>query len=177
MIETDRLVLRPLTMADLDDLLEYQSNAEVVRYIPWPERTRDQVIEAIHKAESLTGLKGEADYYVLGFALKDSNKIIGQLNACHESQINKMASIGWVLNPAYSGEGYATEAVKAWIKHIFTSYDFHRLTAKIDQRNVASARLAQRVGMRKEGEYREDDLFKGEWVSTWLYALLRSELN
>ena len=177
MISTERLILRPITMEDLDDLLEYQSNADVVRYIPWPQRTREQVVEAIEKAQSLTGLTNEGDYYVLGIALKESNKVIGQLNAAHESSTNKMASIGWVLNPAYSGRGYATEAVKEWITHIFASYDFHRLTAKIDQRNVESAKLAERVGMRKEGEYREDDLFKGEWVSTWLYGLLRSELS
>jgi aminoglycoside 6'-N-acetyltransferase len=66
--------------------------------------------------------------------------------------------------------------VKAWIDHVFAINDFHRLTAKIDQRNIASANLAERVGMRKEGEYREDDFFKGEWTSTWQYALLRSEL-
>jgi len=177
MIHTDRLILRPLEMSDLDELIAYQSKAQVVKYIPWPERTPEQVIEAIEKSFSLTGLANEGDYYVLGFALKDTNKIIGQLNACLESAANKTASIGWVLNPQFSGEGYATEAVRAWIDHIFATYDFHRLTAKIDQRNIGSADLAKRVGMRKEGEFREDDFFKGEWTSTWQYALLRSELS
>ena len=47
MIESQRLILRPLLIADVDHLLEYQSHPEIVRYIPWPERTREQVIEAI----------------------------------------------------------------------------------------------------------------------------------
>ena len=177
MIQTERLVLRPLELGDLDDLLAYQSNPEVVKYIPWPARTAEQVVEAIEKTFSLTGLAHEGDYHVLGFALKSSGAIIGQLNACYESATNKTASIGWVLNPEFSGQGFATEALKAWIDHVFAINDFHRLTAKIDQRNIASAKLAQRVGMRKEGEYREDDFFKGEWTSTWQYALLRSELS
>ena len=49
-IETERLILRPLRMSDVDDLYEYQSDPEIVRYIPWPERSREQVIEALEKA-------------------------------------------------------------------------------------------------------------------------------
>ena len=49
-LETERLILRPLRMSDVDDLFEYQSQREIVAYIPWPERTREQVVEALEKA-------------------------------------------------------------------------------------------------------------------------------
>ena len=45
-IETDRLILRPMAMSDVDDLLEYQSHPDIVRYIPWPESTRGEVEHA-----------------------------------------------------------------------------------------------------------------------------------
>jgi RimJ/RimL family protein N-acetyltransferase len=67
-IKTERLLLRPLRMTDADDLLEYQSNAEIVRYIPWPERSYEQVVEALQRA--IDGAKSElvdvGDYLILG---------------------------------------------------------------------------------------------------------------
>jgi aminoglycoside 6'-N-acetyltransferase len=66
-IKTERLLLRPLRMTDADDLLEYQSNAEIVRYIPWPERSYEQVVEALQRA--IDGAKSElveeGDYVIL----------------------------------------------------------------------------------------------------------------
>jgi RimJ/RimL family protein N-acetyltransferase len=68
-IKTERLLLRPLRMTDADDLLEYQSNAEIVRYIPWPERSYEQVVEALQRA--IDGAKSElvdvGDYLIYGF--------------------------------------------------------------------------------------------------------------
>ena len=63
-IETDRLILRPMRMEDVEDLLEYQSHPDIVRYIPWPERTREQVVEAAEKllATGKYVIKEEGDY-------------------------------------------------------------------------------------------------------------------
>ena len=51
-IETDRLILRPMQLTDVGDLLEYQSNPEIIRYIPWPARSMDQVKAAAEKTIS-----------------------------------------------------------------------------------------------------------------------------
>ena len=77
-IETERLILRPTLIGDLDDLFEYQSNPEIVRYIPWPPRTVAQVEEAALKTIE-TGkfnLLETNDYIVLVWELKDTGKVI-----------------------------------------------------------------------------------------------------
>ena len=98
-IETDRLILRPLRADDVDDLLEYQSRAEIVRYIPWPERTREQVIEALDKAISdcKYSLLESGDFILLAWELKSTGKVIGQSNSGLESTRDQLADIGLSL--------------------------------------------------------------------------------
>ena len=90
-IETERLILRPMLMSDVDDLLEYQSNPEIVRYIPWPPRTLEQVKTAAEDVVKTCTfkLKEDKDYIVLVWALKSTGKVIGQSNMGLVSKENK----------------------------------------------------------------------------------------
>lgn len=174
---TERLVLRPLCMEDADDLLPYQSDPDTVRYIPWPARTREQVIEALAKYAT-TAVSAPAhvgEFALLAWQLRSTGQVIGQSNLQYESSDNRQASIGWVTHPAFVRQGYALEATRALIGWAFAELNLHRLTATIDTRNTGSANFAERLGMRREAEHVEDDWFKGEWTSTWVYALLARE--
>jgi len=175
MIETSRLILRPFELSDHADMLEYQSNPEVVKYIPWPVRTPEQVQEALEKGMKDTKLEKQGDWVLLSIVLKDSKKVIGQLNISIVSEKNKHAEFGYVLNPAFSGNGYATEAAKALITWAFNNHDLHRISAVIDQRNPQSRGVCERLGLRLEATHVEDDFFKGEWTSTWIFAILKRE--
>ena len=176
-LTTARLLLRPLTLADADDLLEYQSDAATVRYIPWPQRSRDDVLQALeaHATKAVEAPAADGEFALLAWTLRDGGKVIGQSNLSIESQLHRHASIGWVTHPAYLRRGFATEATRALLDWAFGALDLHRVTATIDTRNVASARLAERLGMRLEALHVEDEWFKGEWTSTWTYALLERE--
>ena len=121
MIETKRLFLRPLALSDEKDLLEYQSIPEVVRYIPWPERTPEQVHEALLKAISQNDVVNEGDWIVLAIVSKETKKVIGQLNLSIKNSVNKYGEFGYVINPAYSGNGYVTEAAKALLTWAFAN--------------------------------------------------------
>ena len=124
-IETERLILRPLSMNDVDDLYEYQSRPEIVRYIPWPERTREQVIEALDKAitSGKNVIKEEGDFILLGWELKSSGKVIGQSNMGMDSLRDKCADIGWVTHQDFQQQGYAFEATSALMKYAFDNFD------------------------------------------------------
>ena len=176
-IETERLILRPLQIDDVDDLLEYQSQAEIVRYIPWPERTREQVIEALNKtiADGKDSLNVEGDFIVLAWELKSTGKVIGQSNTGMQSTRDMLADIGWVTHQNYQRQGYAFEATQALINYLFTNFPLNRIIANIDTRNPESAQLAEKLGMRREGEFVNSEFFKGDWCSMWLYAILNSE--
>ena len=144
-IETDRLILRPMQMEDIDDLLQYQSNPEIVRYIPWPPRTMEQVKEAATKtiATGKFDLLEENDYIVLVWALKSTGQVIGQSNMGLVSKENKSSNIGWVTHQNFQRQGYALEATKALLGYAFKNFDLHRVIADIDTRVPESAALAE----------------------------------
>ena len=178
-IETERLILRPLLMSDADDLFEYQSRPEIVRYIPWPERTYAQVVEALEKFASSgkSILKESGDFLLLGWQLKDSGKVIGQSNLGFKSSADQCADIGWVTHQDFQRNGYAFEATQALIKYAFENFPLHRIIADIDTRNPESAAMAEKLGMRREGEFKDAEFFKGAWCDMWLYAILKSEFK
>lgn len=176
-ISTLRLILRPMVLADETDLFQYQSDPDVVRYIPWPERTREQVHTALVNALGVNKLESEGDYALLGIVLPSENKVIGQMALMYSSNQNQAAEFGYVLNPAYGGHGYATEASKAVVDYLFGTEKFHRVFAKLDPRNSSSEELLKRLGFRKEAHLKEEELFKGEWVDTLIYGILEPEWN
>ena len=176
-ISTLRLILRPMVLADETDLFQYQSDPDVVRYIPWPERTLEQVHTALVNALGVNKLESEGDYALLGIVLPSENKVIGQMALMYSSNQNQAAEFGYVLNPAYGGHGYATEASKAVVDYLFGTEKFHRVFAKLDPRNSSSEELLKRLGFRKEAHLKEEELFKGEWVDTLIYGILEPEWN
>ena len=182
MIETTRLLLRPLKLSDIDDLLEYQSHPEIVRYIPWTERTRDQVVEAAEKTIR-TGkfdLKGDGDFLVLVWELKAGEfqgKVIGQSNMSLKSLRDGNADIGWVTHQDFHRQGYAYEATRALMEYGFSNFPIRRMIADIDTRNPESAAMASKLGMRREAEFVDAEIFKGSLCSMWLYAILKSEFQ
>ena len=186
-IETDRLILRPMRMTDVDDLLEYQSHPEIVRYIPWPERTRVQVIEAAEKtiATCKFDLKEDNDCIVLVWELKTEpgvennviGKVIGQSNMTLKSLHDQCADIGWVTHQDFQRRGLAFEATYALMEYAFQNFPLHRIIADIDTRAPYSAALAEKLGMRREGEFKDAEFFKGAWCDMWLYAILKSEFD
>lgn len=198
-IETERLNLRFLRPDDADDLLEYQSHPEIVRYIPWPERTREQVEEALQKTINIGAreLKNTGDFFVLAWELKDlgdsqfSNpstnaktvaingyrpgKVIGQSNMSLRSTGDQFSDIGWATHQDFHRQGFAYEATHALMKYAFKNFPLHRIVADIDTRNPESAAMAEKLGMRREGEFKDAEFFKGAWCDMWLYAILKEE--
>ena len=181
-IETPRLKMRPLNLGDVDDLLEYQSHPKIVRYIPWPERTREQVTEALNKTIN-TGkseLKNEGDFFVLAWEIKSgehAGKVIGQSNMTLRSVGDQLSDIGWVTHHNFQRQGFAFEATQALMQHAFANFPLHRIVADIDTRNPESAAMAEKLGMRREGEFKDAEFFKGDWCDMWLYAILKSEFH
>ena len=175
MIESIRLFLRPFEMDDCEAMLEYQSNPEVVRYIPWPVRNASMVQEALAKAIHQTKLDTQGDYLSLALVSKRDGKLIGQMNAMYLSEKDQCGEIGYVVNPKFTGHGFATEASRALISAMFDTNQFRRVIASFDDRNIASRAVVEKLGFREEAHFIEDDFFKGEWISTMVYATLHHE--
>ncbi len=174
-IETPRLYLRPLELSDEDALFVYQSDPETVRYIPWPVRTRDDVRAALQKYAGRTRMTETGDSVLHAIVDKASGTVIGQMNLSIASSVDRHGEFGYVVTRAYAGRGVATEASAALLDYAFETLAFHRVTARIDTRNAASAAVVDKLGFRREAELRESEWFKGEWTSVWIYAMLASE--
>ena len=166
-IETERLILRPMHMEDVADLLEYQSHPEIVRYIPWPERTREQVVVAAEKllATGKYEIKEDGDYLVLVWEIKAGEfkgKVIGQSNMGLESSRDSCADIGWVTHQDFQRQGYAFEATYALMEYAFKNFPIRRLIAHIDTRNPESAAMATKVGLPVKGVIENMSWFSGD---------------
>jgi RimJ/RimL family protein N-acetyltransferase len=86
------------------------------------------------------------------------------------------AELGWVLDPAYTRHGYATEAVRELLRYCFQDLGVRRVTANCFLDNDTSRRLMERVGMRREPYAVRDSLHRsGRWLDSVGYALLEED--
>lgn len=175
LIESGRVLLRPFEVTDCEAVLEYQSNPDCVRYVPWPVRDASMVEEAIAKDIERIRFAVEGDYLSLALVRRSDGRLLGQVNAMYASEEDQCAEIGYVVSPTYAGQGFATEAATTLVSALFDTGRFRRIIAQMDDRNVASRAVAEKLGFRLEAHFLEDDFFKGEWTSTLVYATLSAE--
>jgi RimJ/RimL family protein N-acetyltransferase len=162
-------------MADVESVLEYQSNPEVVRYVPWPIRDASMVEESITKAIHQTKLEAQGDYLSLALVRKSDGRLVGQMNAMFDSEKDQCGEIGYVVNPRFAGQGVATEATGVLVSALFDTQRFRRVIATLDDRNVASRAVVKKLGFRQEAHFIKNNFFKGEWINTYVFATLRDE--
>jgi RimJ/RimL family protein N-acetyltransferase len=91
------------------------------------------------------------------------------------SERDKTAEIGFIFDPRHQGKGFATEAARALLDWAFGSAEVHRVIGRTEVRNTASARVLEKLGMRLEGHFVENEWVKNEWQSELVYAILARE--
>ena len=174
-IMTERLALRPFAAEDLEALLAYQSREDVARYLYWGPRTRDEVAEALPKRAGQTAIAAEGDALVLAVELRDTGAVVGDVVLAWASAAHKQGEIGFVFHPDHQGRGFAGEAAAEMLRLGFEGLGLHRIVGRCDARNAASARLMERLGMRREAHFRENEWVKGKWDDELVYAMLARE--
>ena len=174
-LQTDRLLLRPFAATDFDALLAIQSRADVARYLYWDPRTAAEVRETLDVKVRATAIVAEGDNVSLAAVLRESGELIGDCSLHWASAEHRQAEIGFAFHPDHHGHGYATEAAAALLALAFDDLKAHRVFGRLEARNTASARVLERLGMRKEAHLVENEHVKGEWQSEVVYALLERE--
>lgn len=174
-IHTSRLTLRPFSPDDVDDVFAYQSRDDVCRYIPYTPRTRERVAErtAPPYARSVIDEAGQA--LLIAVQLRPSGPVIGDLMLQWASREHRTGQLGYVFNPEYGGNGYATEAAGELLRLGFVGLGLHRITARTDARNAGSIGVLRRLGMRQEAYLVENEWFKGGWSDEIDFAILDRE--
>ncbi|MFG3014091.1 GNAT family N-acetyltransferase [Streptomyces cinerochromogenes] len=176
-ITTERLVLRLFTPGDVEDRYAYQSLPEVARYLYRPPLTREACAESIAARAGGTGWKADGDGLLLAVCRAEEPGVMGEVVLTLTNALARQAEIGWVFHPRYAGHGYATEAAGALMSLAFGRLDVHRVFARLDALNTASAAVCERIGMRREAHLVENDLDGDRWGSEYVYAMLAREWN
>ncbi len=165
-IRTERLVLRESTADDTDALLSYYGDPEVARYT---------LMDTWTPGYAAFRARTPAVPHRLSLAIELDGRMVGDVILMLQGPSYSQAEIGWALHPDAAGRGIATEAARAAIDLLFGHYGVHRVTALLDARNEPSARLCERLGMRRESHKLRDFWSKGEWTDTLEYAVLAEE--
>ncbi|WP_163322924.1 GNAT family N-acetyltransferase [Draconibacterium mangrovi] len=172
-VNTKRLVLRPINANDKHAILKYRSDAEANKYQGWIPKTINDVETFFGKLSAEFNVPDT--WFQLAVVEKNNNELIGDIGIhfIDEQQVE----LGYTIAKHKQGLGFATEAAKAVIDHLFGELKKHRITASIDPENIASVALLEKLGFRKEAHFRESLLLNDKWVDDVIYALLAREWN
>lgn len=173
-LQTERLLLRNFRHDDWPAVLAYQSDPRYLQYYHWADRTPDDVqrfvqmfLDHQHEQPRIT--------FQLAVTLRAGGALIGNCGIRLKSAGAFEGEIGYELNPAYRGQGYATEAASAMVAFGFTQLDLHHVSAWCIAENTASAHVLRKLGMQQEGHLRENEHFKGRWWDTLVFGMLVGE--
>jgi RimJ/RimL family protein N-acetyltransferase len=174
-LTTERLLLRSFVEEDFDGLYDIQSRPEVTQYLRWDARTPEQTREMLDRRVTQTIIAGAGDNLAIAVEHRESGALIADFNLDLIDAELRRAEIGFAMNPAHAGNGYATEAGRAVLRLAFEYYRFHRVIGVCNGRNTASMRLMERLGMRREGYFVQSEILKGKRVDVASYGILCQE--
>lgn len=170
-LETERLLLRRVSVEDVHEVLALRGNPETMKYIPRP------IIKTIEEAmEHINMINDKIDANIginWAITLKGSTKLIGIIGHYRIQPENHRSEIGYMILPEYNGKGITTEAIKAVINYGFEQMQLHSIEAVIDPENSASEKVLQKNGFVKEAHILENELWEGKFWDTVIYSLLR----
>jgi RimJ/RimL family protein N-acetyltransferase len=174
-IATERLLLRPLSPDDLDDVHAYHSRPEVARFLYWEPRSREEVRAVIADRVDQIALREPGQRLILAVVWPEAGRVIGDVVLTWLNREHRQGEVGFVFNPEFQGRGFATEAAAALLDLAFGGLRLHRVVGRCDALNEPSARLMERLGMRREAHFRHNEVFKGDWGDEYHYAILDDE--
>jgi RimJ/RimL family protein N-acetyltransferase len=167
LLEGKNVNLRIMEKDDLPLFVEWVNKPEVFgEYNPLHQMSKteaEKMFENPHEEKSFIIEK------------KDGSKIgfIAHFYVLHVA--GRQLEIGYSLVPSERGKGYCTEATQLMVDYLFLSKDTMRIQAQTDPRNVASHKVLEQVGFKKEGTLRKSFFMRGEWRDAYIYSILREE--
>ncbi len=171
---TPRLRIRNLNVTDLYDFHTYRSNPDVTRYQGFDVMTLEQADEFIKsQTDKRFGKAGEWVQY--GIEKKETKKIIGDCAIKLNPLDTRIAEIGITISHLEQRKGYAKEVLLSILTFLFDVKGIHRVVEIVDVNNIASIKLLESTGFKKEGHFVENIFIEGKWESEIQYAMLKRE--
>ncbi|MBQ0137908.1 MAG: GNAT family N-acetyltransferase [Kurthia sp.] len=167
-LESERILLRPVTLEDAQAIFEYTSDEETTRYLYDAHIDLEQTKRMI------------ANYYMkepigkYAMVLKETNKVIGTIEF-RVDDWSEAGDLGFTMNRLYWGHGYMTEAANLIIQLAFEKLELARVFAGHEIANEASGKVLLRIGMQLDGVLRKHEKIKGKLVDSMYYSILKED--
>jgi RimJ/RimL family protein N-acetyltransferase len=167
LLEGKKVNLRIIEKENLPLFTEWINNPEVLgEYNPLWQMSRTEVEKMFESPHELKSFLIER---------KDGSKIGFIIHYYVLDPAGRQLEISYSLVPNEREKGYCTEAIKIMVDYLFLSKDTVRIQAQTDLRNVASRKILEKVGFKKEGTLHKNLFIRGEWRDSFLYSILREE--
>lgn len=173
LLETERLLLRDITIDDKQAIFDYRSDAETNKFQSWIPETLEDVESFIQR--NIKEFNQPESWYQVLVTEKRTKAVIGDVGIHFFGSENLQVELGITLNKNFHGQGYASEALKGIIDFLFNDLNKHRIMTSVDPDNVDSIQLMERIGFRKEGHFVKSLFWKNNWVDDVIYALLQED--
>lgn len=173
-LRTGRLTLRRFQPEDFDAYSAYHQRSDVYRFL-YASPPSVEALEAQFSRVLAASFEKDGDTLRLAVVRDEDAALVGEVLLKIASAGALQAEVGYIFNPSFSGQGYATEAVRAMISFGFRTLGYHRIFARLDALNRGSIGVVERLGMRKEAHLIENDRFDGVWGDEFIYAVLNRE--
>lgn len=166
-INTERLTLRPLAVTDTADLFTVYSHPEAMRYMDTPPH--DTVVSTQELIEQKLANQQSCSWSI---CLAQNGRAIGVVEYLGNPGV---PGLGYILHPNYWRQGYTTEAVRAALEYGVTVLRLDRVELWINDENVASQRLAEKVGFARRGRFQQKHHHHAAAHEKYVYGLYRHE--
>lgn len=172
-LETARLKLRAFRKDDAAALFAMRSDPRVMRHLARPKATTIADAEAL--ITSIQDDLVQENGITWAITGRDDDRLIGTVGFYRMKKEHRCGEIGYLLHPDHQGQGLMGEALEAVVAHGFSVIGFHRIEADTDPRNEASNRLLERNGFTREAHLRENVLWEGRWLDTFIWSRLAGQ--
>lgn len=173
MIQTQRTFLKAIKPSDNEAVFAYRSDAETNKFQGWIPKTIEEVNEFI--AKNPQEFNEPNTWFQWVIIERETQQLIGDIGIhfMNEAEVE----LGCTLSKKHHGKGYASEALKAVIDHLFHRYKKQRVKTSMDPQNKPAIQLMERLGFKKEALYKKSVLINGKWVDDLVYSLIKSDWN
>jgi [ribosomal protein S5]-alanine N-acetyltransferase len=172
-LETERLILREITLADAEDMFRIYADPEVMRY--WSSAPMRSIDEARRKIEGITNAFRERTGIRWAITRKGSERLIGSGGHWRLIKPHFRSEIGYELAREHWGQGIMPKAVAAMLQFGFERMGLHSVEAQIEPHNQGSRRVLEKLGFVQEGYFRENFFVDGTFTDTAVFSLLKAD--
>jgi ribosomal-protein-alanine N-acetyltransferase len=170
-LKTERLLLRKIQPGDAEMVCAWMSDPEVCKYERWSPHPNAGYSRG-YIAEVFDGYKSDCTYQ---WGIELSGRLIGSVSIAGINDFDQKALLGYCVARKYWSNGYATEAVKAVLRYMFSEIGLNRIEASHSVNNPASGRVLEKCGMLLEGQAKDYYLSNSGFQDSRLFGVTKEQ--